>query len=46
MYGDDSYNEEKNNLFDIIQEFLDEHPVSELLSIVSDAVKYKNNVTL
>ena len=39
MYGDDSYNQQKNDLLFVIEEFLQEHPVSELLQIVADAVE-------
>lgn len=41
MYGDSEYNTSKNNLYDEIKEFLEEHPVSELMEIVSDVIKYE-----
>lgn len=41
MYGDSEYNTNKNNLYDEIKEFLEEHPVSELMQIVSDVIKYE-----
>ena len=41
MYGDSEYNNNKNNLYDEIKEFLEEHPVSELMQIVSDVIKYE-----
>ena len=39
MYGDSSYNNEKNNLYDELKYFLEDHPVSEILEIVTDVVK-------
>lgn len=41
MYGDSEYNTNKNNLYDEIKEFLEEHPISELLQIVSDVIKHE-----
>lgn len=41
MYGDSEYSNNKNNLYDCIKEFLEEHPVSELMQIVSDVIKYE-----
>lgn len=41
MYGDDEYNNNKNDLYDNIKEFLEEHPVSELMQIVSDVIRYE-----
>ena len=40
MYGDDSYGNEKNNLFDEMREFLLTHPIEELIHIVADSVEY------
>ena len=39
MYGDS--NEDKNYLFEEIKDFLDDHKVSELIKIVEDAIRYK-----
>ena len=41
MYGDDRYCSQKNDIYDEIKEFLEEHPVSELLRIVADVVEYE-----
>lgn len=41
MYGDSSYNNEKNNLYDELTDFLENHPISEMLQIVADVVKYE-----
>ena len=41
MYGDSSYNNEKNNLYDELKYFLEDHPVSEMLQIVTDVVRYE-----
>ena len=43
MYGDDHYGQQKNDLLYEIEQFLEEHPVSELLEIVADAVERKEN---
>ena len=39
MYGDSHY--EMNNLYDELKNFLEEHPISELLQIVTDVVRYE-----
>lgn len=39
MYGDDRYNSQKNDIYDEMKIFLEEHPVSELLQIVADVVE-------
>ena len=41
MYGESDYNCEKNNLYDELKYFLEEHPLSELLEIVTDVVRYE-----
>lgn len=41
MYGESDYNRNKNDLYDEIKWFLEEHPISELLQIVADVVKYE-----
>lgn len=41
MYGDSEYANDKNDLYDNIKEFLEEHPISELMKIVSDVIKYE-----
>lgn len=38
MYGDSSYARQKNDLYDALKQFLEDHPVSELLQIVADVV--------
>lgn len=38
IYGESPYNEEKNRLLEEIQDFLKEHPISELMKIISDAL--------
>ena len=43
MYGESDYNRNKNDLYDEIKWFLEEHPISELLQIVADVVKYEVN---
>ena len=43
MYGEGQKNEEKNNLFDEIQYFLEnDHSVGELLQVVTDVIKLQN----
>lgn len=39
MYGESEYNSQKNNIYDEIKWFLEEHPVSELLRIIADVVE-------
>lgn len=39
MYGDSGYANEKNNLYDEMKWFLENHPISELLQIVADVVE-------
>ena len=39
MYGEGEYCSQKNYIYDEIREFLEEHPVSELLQIIADAVE-------
>lgn len=41
MYGESSYNNEKNSLYDELTDFLENHPISEMLQIVADVVKYE-----
>ena len=41
MYGDDGYHSQMNDIYDEMERFLEEHPVSELLKIVSDVVESK-----
>ena len=41
MYGDSEYNSQKNYIYDEIKVFLEEHPVSELLQIIADVVKWE-----
>lgn len=44
MYGESEYNRDKNNIYDEIRSFLEDHPISELLQIVADVVKYEVNM--
>lgn len=37
MYGDSDYSRGKNDIFDEIIRFLEDHPMEELLRIVADA---------
>ncbi len=39
LYGDSSYDSEKNNLYDELRNFLENHPISEMLQIVADVVR-------
>jgi hypothetical protein len=41
MYGDDEYNNNKNDLYSEIRMFLEEHPISELIEIVADVIRYE-----
>jgi len=43
MYGESDYNREKNNLYDDLKYFLEDHPVSELLRIVADVIEESEN---
>lgn len=38
MYGDSDYNRQKNDIYDELKRFLEDHPVSELIQIVADVV--------
>lgn len=38
MYGESDYNRGKNDLYDSIKYFLEDHPISELLQIVADVI--------
>ena len=42
-YGDDFYCMSKEYLFNEIEEFLEGHPISELLEIVADAIRNKES---
>lgn len=39
MYGDGEYCSQKNDVYYEMQRFLENHPVSELLQIVTDVVE-------
>ena len=39
MYGESEYNSQRNDIYDEIKCFLEEHPVSELLQIIADVVE-------
>ena len=41
MYGESDYSCEKNNLYDEIKYFLENHPISELLKIVADVIEWE-----
>lgn len=38
MYGEGDYNREKNDIYDDLEEFLQDHPISELLEIIADVI--------
>lgn len=38
MYGESDYNREKNDIYDEIEEFLQNHSISELLQIIADVI--------
>jgi hypothetical protein len=38
MYGESSYNTEKEDIYNEIKYFLDNHPISELLNVIADVV--------
>ena len=40
-YGDSDYNREKNDIYYELEEFLENHPIFELLQIVSDVIQYE-----
>ena len=39
MYGESEYNRDKNNIYDEIRSFLEDHPMSELLLIFADVAE-------
>ena len=39
MYGESEYNRDKNDIYDEIRSFLEDHPMFELLQIVADVVE-------
>ena len=41
MYGESDYSCEKNNLYDEIKWFLEDHPMSELFRIIADVIEYE-----
>ena len=41
MYGESEYNSQKNDIYDEMKWFLEDHPISELLQIIADVVKYE-----
>ena len=41
MYGDDEHGCQMNDLYDELNRFLEDNPVSELLQIVTDVVERK-----
>ena len=43
MYGDNNYCMSKEYLFNDIEEFLEEHPISELLEVIADAIRNKES---
>ena len=38
MYGESSYNREKEDIYNEIKCFLDDHPISELLNVIADVI--------
>ena len=43
MYGESDYNRQKNDIYDEMRYFLEDHPVSELLEIVADVIKERES---
>ena len=41
MYGDDDYGNEKNYIYDHMRDFLENHPIYELLQIVAKVIEYE-----
>ena len=39
MYGDSEYNMDKEDIYYRMKEFLESHPLHELLEVLADAVK-------
>lgn len=39
IYGESPYSEEKNDMYSYIKQFLETHPISELIYIIADAVE-------
>lgn len=39
MYGESPYSEEKNDMYSYIKQFLETHPISELIHIIADVVE-------
>ena len=39
VYGEGEYNSQKNDIYDEIKFFLEDHPVFELLQIIADVVE-------
>jgi len=39
MYGDGDYAREKNNIYEEMRDFLENHSISELIRIVSDVIE-------
>lgn len=40
MYGDDQNGKEKEHLYYTIEEFLENHPISELMEIIAKVLEY------
>ena len=40
MYGDGRYNDDRNELYDEIKDFLKTHPIYELMEIISNVFQY------
>lgn len=40
MYGDGCYNDDRNELYDEIKDFLKTHPIYELMEIISHVFEY------
>ena len=40
MYGDGNYNNDRNYLYDEIRDFLNTHPIYELMEIISNVFEY------
>lgn len=40
-YGDSPKGCDKNELYDVIRDFLEKYPISELLEVVTDCIRYE-----
>ena len=40
MYGDSEYNMDKEDIYDRMKDFLESHPLHELLEVLADVVEF------